>query len=362
MATIKDVAKLAEVSTATVSAALNGTAYVSPELKARVERAMVALGYSTDGIARSLKKGMSSLIGLIIDDVTSPFYTELVDVIEEAAYDEGYSLLLCHTGRDVTKERKYISLLRTHRVDGIVWAPTGRLEDYPADEFKSFAIPLVFVDRVLSSFQSYDSVLLNNRAAGFQATNYLLDLGHRRIAMISGADFLEPARERSDGYRDALRKRGIPVDEDLVRNGNFREAEAFEECRKLLAEGERVSAILVANNQMLIGVMRALEALRPVVPQRRVGGLDRRFSAGDRAQSAAHHRSPAGPRDGRAGAPAAAPPAFPRAERRGDPPPRRADADRPRILRALPRSRDRPLGVTRAGTSRRRAVRFQITR
>ena len=259
MPTIKDVAKLAEVSTATVSAALNGTAYVSPELKARVERAVLALGYSTDGIARSLKKGMSSLIGLIIDDVTSPFYTELVDVIEEAAYDEGYSLLLCHTGRDVAKERKYISLLRTHRVDGIVWAPTGRLEDYPAAEFKSFAIPLVFVDRVLSSFQSYDSVLLNNRAAGFQATNYLLDLGHRRIAMISGADFLEPARERSDGYRDALRKRGIPVDEDLVRNGNFREAEAFEECRKLLAESERVSAILVANNPMLIGVMRALK-------------------------------------------------------------------------------------------------------
>jgi LacI family transcriptional regulator len=266
MPTIKDVAKLAEVSTATVSAALNGTAYVSPELKERVERAVLALGYSTDGIARSLKKGMSSLIGLIIDDVTSPFYTELVDVIEEAAYDEGYSLLLCHTGRDVAKERKYISLLRTHRVDGIVWAPTGRLQDYPAAEFKSFAIPLVFVDRVLSSFRSYDSVLLNNRAAGQQATNYLLDLGHRRIAMISGADFLEPARERNDGYRDALRKRGIPVDENLIRNGNFREAEAFEECRKLLAEGERVSAILVANNPMLIGVMRALKHFNLTCP------------------------------------------------------------------------------------------------
>jgi LacI family transcriptional regulator len=259
MPTIKDVAKLAEVSTATVSAALNGTAYVSPQLKERVERAVLRLGYSTDGVARSLKKGISSLIGLIIDDVTSPFYTELLDVIEAAAYKEGYGILLCHTGRDVTKERKYISLLRTHRVGGIVWAPTGRAEDYPAAEFERFAIPLVFVDRVVSSFQSYDSVLLNNRAASLQATNYLLDLGHRRIGMLSGPDFLEPARERNDGYREALLKRGLRVDERLIRNGNFREAEAFEECRKLLGEEKRVSALLVANNPMFIGALRALK-------------------------------------------------------------------------------------------------------
>ena len=90
MPTIKDVARLAEVSTATVSAAINGTAYVSPQLKERVERAILELGYATDGIARSLKKGMSNLIGLLVDDVTSPFYTELVEEIEMRAYREGY--------------------------------------------------------------------------------------------------------------------------------------------------------------------------------------------------------------------------------------------------------------------------------
>jgi LacI family transcriptional regulator len=258
MPTIKDVAKLAGVSTATVSATINGTAYVSPLLRERVERAILELGYSTDGIARSLKKGVTSVIGLIVDDMTAPFYTELVDEIEALAYVQGYTVMLCHAGRSVDKERKYLSLLRTHRVDGIIWSPTGRAEDYPAEQFERFPIPIVFVDRVVSTFQSYDSVLLNNRAAGLQATNYLLDLGHRRIAMITGADHLEPGHERRLGFSEAFRKRGIPLDDSLIRNGAFRDAEAFSEFRRLLSEDNSISAVLVGSDQMFIGVMRAL--------------------------------------------------------------------------------------------------------
>lgn len=259
MATIKDVAKLAEVSTATVSATINATAYVSPPLRERVERAILELGYATDGIARSLKKGVTSVIGLIVDDMTAPFYTSLVEEIEASAYAQGYSVMLCHAGRDVTKERKYLSLLRTHRVAGIIWSPTGRAEDYPAAQFDRFPIPVVFVDRVVSTFQSYDSVLLNNRAAGLQATNYLLDLGHRHIAMITGTDYLEPGHERREGFAEAFRRRGLAIDNTLIRNGAFRDAEAFAECRRLLSEDKSVSAILVGSDQMFIGVMRALD-------------------------------------------------------------------------------------------------------
>jgi LacI family transcriptional regulator len=225
------------------------------------------LGYSADGVARNLKRGVSNLIGLIVDDVTSPFYAELVEAIETAAYAEGYNILLCHTGRDIAKERKYLSLLKTHRVGGIVWAPTGKSEDYPAAEFEHFSIPLVFVDRVVSTFQSYDSVLLNNRATGMQATNYLLDLGHRRIGLISGPEYLEPARERNVGYREGHIKRGLAVDERLIRNGNFREAEAFDACRRLLSDEPGISALFVANNPMLIGVMRALKHVGLICPR-----------------------------------------------------------------------------------------------
>jgi LacI family transcriptional regulator len=259
MATIKDVAKLAEVSTATVSATINRTAYVSPHLKERVERAIHELGYSTDGIARSLKKGVTSVIGLIVDDMTAPFYTALVEEIEASAYAQGYSVMLCHSGQDVEKERKYLGLLRTHRVAGIIWSPTGRAEDYPSAQFERFPIPVVFVDRVVSTFQGYDSVLLNNRAAGLQATNYLLDLGHRRIAMITGKDYLEPGHERHEGFKQAFEKRGLPIDTTLIRDGAFRDAEAFAACRKLLSEKKGISAIVVGSDQMFIGVMRALD-------------------------------------------------------------------------------------------------------
>ena len=111
---------------------------------------------------------------------------------------------------------------------------------------------------MVSTFQSYDSVLLNNRAAGLQATNYLLDLGHRRIAMITGADHLEPGHERRLGFSEAFRKRGIPLDNSLIRNGAFRDAEAFSEFRRLLSEDNSISAVLVGSDQMFIGVMRAL--------------------------------------------------------------------------------------------------------
>ena len=258
MPTLKDVAKIARVSTATVSAAINDTTYVSPQLRERVDRAIRELGYTPDGIARSLKKGTTKLIGLMVDDVTSPFYTELIEVIEAAAHIEGYSLMLCHTGRDVGKERKYLRLLRMQRVDGIIWAPTGHAEDYPATEFDSFAVPLVFVDRVLSSFQSYDSVLLNNRVAGLQATNYLLDLGHRNIALLTGPEHLAPARERREGYEEAFRRRRLSRNPDLVRNGYFREAEAFEECKKMLSGENNITALLIANNHMFVGALRAV--------------------------------------------------------------------------------------------------------
>jgi LacI family transcriptional regulator len=175
--------------------------------------------------------------------------------------------LLCHTGRDVQKERAYLNLLRIHRVDGIVWSPTGSAADYPASSLKRFATPLVFIDRVVPTFHSYDSVLLNNHAASFQATTYLLDLGHRTIAMMSGPDFLEPASGRTKGFKDAFRRRGLPVREDLILNGNFREAEAFEQSRKLFAGDEPITAVLVANNPMFIGVMRALNVCGLICPQ-----------------------------------------------------------------------------------------------
>jgi LacI family transcriptional regulator len=257
MATIRDVAKKAGVSIATVSAAINGNKYVSPLLKQQVMEAVRQLGYTPDAIARSLKRGRTHLIGLIVADVTNPFFTELIHFVERAARKEGYSVLLCDTDQNFETEYAYLQLMRTYRAEGVILAPAGRFSDYRQPEIENYDLPMVFIDRLVPGL-NFDGVALDNHKAAFQATSYMLDLGHRKLATIAGPDHLSPALDRIAGFRDALQQRGIPFRDPMVRNGNFEESQAFRACQELLAEPERPTALFVANNHMLIGVMRAI--------------------------------------------------------------------------------------------------------
>ncbi|HVT53326.1 MAG TPA: LacI family DNA-binding transcriptional regulator [Dongiaceae bacterium] len=260
MATMKDVARLAGVSIATVSATVNRSAFVSPELRRRVGEAIHELGYAPDGIARSLKRGRTQLIGLIVADITNAFFTELVHVIEAAIQEAGYSVLLCDTDEDFAKERDYLKILRTHRVDGVILAPTGQPGDYAAFQSLEQRLPLVLVDRVLSELNA-DTVTVDNVAAAFEATAHLLDLGHREIASVTGPLHLTSAQDRLRGFRTALQQRGIAAREEFIRSGAFREEEAMAAALDLLKGPNRPSAIFVANNHMMIGVMRAISQL-----------------------------------------------------------------------------------------------------
>jgi LacI family transcriptional regulator len=266
MPTIKDVAARAGVSTATVSATLNGTAFVSPRLKDRVLAAVRDLGYAPDAIARSLKQGRTYLIGLMIADITNPYFTELVQVIESAAQQRGYSVLLCDANNDFEREQQYLKLMRTYKVEGLVLAPTGRLEDYERDQILGLHTPMVIVDRLLPSLP-FDSVTLDNVRAAMEATSHILDHGHRRVGMLGGPDYLSAASERRAGYHAALQQRGIAYDEAIVRDGRFREEDAFVECQRILSLTDRPTALFVANNHMLIGVMRAMAELGLRCPQ-----------------------------------------------------------------------------------------------
>jgi LacI family transcriptional regulator len=266
MATITDVAKRARVSVATVSATINNTKYVSPELKSRVTAAIHELGYAPDAIARSLKKGRTNLIGLILPDITNPFFTEFVRHVERGARKHGYSVLLCDTDEDFDAERAYLRLMRTYRAEGVILLPTGEPQQYEEPEFATYDIPVVMVDRTVPAIRS-DHVVLNNRGAALQATNYLLDLGHRRLAMVAGPDYLTNARERTEGFRAALRARGLSFDPGQVRYGNFHEEDAFATCKDLLSMPNPPTGLFVAGNQMLIGVMRAVAALQLSCPK-----------------------------------------------------------------------------------------------
>ena len=266
MATMKDVARAAGVSIYTVSAALSGSAPVSPELKARVRQAVKALGYERNSVASGLRQGTSSLIGLIVSDVTNPFFTELVDRIQMEARQHGYSVLLGISGHDTAREAELLRLMRSHQAAGTILGPAGGPTDYGAGELAAGRMKLVAIDNAFPSL-GIDSIGLDNRKAASLAVSHLLDLGHRRIAMVGGVPQQHVARERLAGYRETLRRRGVAFTPALVESGHFRLEDGYLACKKLMRSAPPPTALFVANNLMLIGVMRALGDLGLRVPQ-----------------------------------------------------------------------------------------------
>ncbi|MEQ8966639.1 MAG: LacI family DNA-binding transcriptional regulator [Azospirillaceae bacterium] len=255
MATIKDVARLAGVSTATVSATINNTAYVSPELRSRVERAIDTLNYAPDRIARSLKRGRTNLIGLIVADITNPFFTALVQTVERRLESAGYTVLLTDTDQHPERDLLYLELMKAHRVDGVILAPSVSTQG--AEIARRATMPLVLVDRPVPGLEA-DFVTLDNPMAAGLAVGAIIEAGHRRIGAIAGPRALINAEARIEGYRACLSEAGLPIDPALVVHCDFREEEARQAAHSLLDADPAPTALFVANNLMLLGVMRAL--------------------------------------------------------------------------------------------------------
>ena len=257
MATMKDVARDAGVSIYTVSATLSGSAPVSPELRARVAASVARLGYERNSMARGLKQGTSTLIGLIVSDVTNPFFTELVECIQGEAHRAGYSVLLGISDHDAAREAELLTLMRSHQAAGTILCPAGSEADYGDGRLARGRMKIVAVDNA-SPALGVDGFALDNRRAADLATAHLLGLGHRRIGIVAGMRHQHVSQERLAGYRDALARHGIAPDPALVVHGDFRMEEARACAGHLLTLTDRPTAIFVANNLMLIGVMRSL--------------------------------------------------------------------------------------------------------
>ena len=266
MVTMKDVARAAGVSVYTVSAALSGAAPVSAELRERVNAAVQRLGYEGNSVARGLRQGTSSLIGLIVSDVTNPFFTEVVDCIQTLARQSGYSVLLGISGHDVAREAELLRLMRSHQAAGTILGPAGGNSDYDAGELATGRMKVVAIDNAFPAL-AVDCISLDNRKAAALAVTHLLDLGHTAIGMVAGLPRQHVARERLAGYRDTLRKHGHTVREELIASGNFRLEDGYAACRTLMQGKGAPTALFVANNLMLIGVMRALGDMGLRVPQ-----------------------------------------------------------------------------------------------
>ncbi|GGE04866.1 LacI family transcriptional regulator [Aureimonas endophytica] len=260
MATIRDVAKAAGVSTATVSAVVNDTAYVSPSLRARVLAAIGDLDYAPMSAARNLKRGRSQLIALAVSDLTNPFFARIVCAAEAAVADWGYSLVLFNSDEKPENERRILSRVRALSCDGLMLVPIDAGLRLDGRDGEGSRIPTVLFGRLVADDRC-DTVTIDNVSAARQVTHYLLDLGHRRIATITGPLHLSTGRGRLDGLLEGMAARGLTPEPEHVRNGAFREDVAYSVARELLTSSNRPTAIYVANGVMALGVMRALADL-----------------------------------------------------------------------------------------------------
>jgi len=257
--TMIDVARTAGVSIATVSAFLNGTSNVSPELKQRIESAIASIGYERNAIARSLKTGATRTIGLTVADIRNPFFTDVVATIQNVLNRAGYAVMLCSSDEDTTKQDEQIKLLLDRAVDGLIIAPAGD-DDVMRRLLRSTRKPVVLIDRMIDGLGA-DAVLLDNREAVACAIAYMIGLGHFRIGYISGSAGAMTGRDRLDGYRAALAESGIEADPTLIRQGNFREADGYRAAMQLMTLPLPPTALFSANNLMVIGAMKAISDL-----------------------------------------------------------------------------------------------------
>jgi len=259
MATIKEVAKRAKVSVGTVSNVVTGAIPVSPRLRARVLAAIRHLAYHPDHVARSLKLRRTKMLGMVVSDITNPFFSQMVRGAEDAALQRNYLLLTFNTDDKVERERQVLSVLRARRVDGIllVVAPSKGRPSHIAETLR-FGTPIVCLDRLPPRVR-VDSVTVDNVQAARECVQHLLALGHRRIGILTGSMALQTARERLQGYEQALKEAGVAINRELICEGDFRSESGYRLGRELLARSARPTAIFVSNAMMTIGVMKAVE-------------------------------------------------------------------------------------------------------
>jgi LacI family transcriptional regulator len=260
-----DVAEAAGVSIATVSAFLNSTSNVSPDLTQRIEAAIRDIGYHRNAIARSLKIGSTRTIGLTVADIRNPFFTDVVAAIQQVLNKAGYAVMLCSNEEDAAAQDDQIKLLLDRMVDGLIVAPAGE-DEIMKRLVTSTRKPVVLIDRVCEGLD-IDAVILDNQKGVFDATTYLIGLGHRRIGYISGPPNTSTGRDRLAGYRKALDYSRVAFVPDMIREGHFREADGYRAAMQLLTMPDRPSAIFSANNLMVIGAMRAIRDMGLACPE-----------------------------------------------------------------------------------------------
>lgn len=265
MPTIREVAQKAGVSYTTVSHVINNTRRVSTPVRERVLAAMQELGYRPNALARSLRRGETKTIGLILPDSANPFFAEVGRAIENAAFRSQYSVILCNTEGDQAKERVYTEVLQNKQVDGLIFVAAGDQPD-ALQEIAARGLPVVVIDRDCSQ-PELDTVITDNFEGGRQAGSHLAQIPNLRAACITGPSNLTPSAQRFVGFQQALHEAGIELREEWVLRGDFHPHSGYQAALHWLKAAQRPNAIFCCNDMMAIGVLRAAAELGVTVPQ-----------------------------------------------------------------------------------------------
>ena len=265
MATIKDVAKEAGVSVATVSRTLNGVDRVSPGVQERVVSAAKSLSYRPNAVARSLRAQNTRTLGLVIPNIRNPFFTQMARVVEDAAREQDYSLVFGNTDEDPEKETEYLDVLLEKQVDGLIVSP-ARAASPHLEGLVRDGVPVVFLDRFVLGVEA-PVVRADGRRAVDELVGHLVELGHEKLAIISGPAETVPGLERHDAFLSGAEKRDVPLDSERVKVGNFRRESGFVAMRELLELDEPPTVVFAANNLMALGALQALKRAGVKVPE-----------------------------------------------------------------------------------------------
>jgi LacI family transcriptional regulator len=258
MPSIKKVAEIAGVSVGSVSHVITGSTPVSETLRAKVQAAIRQLNYHPNHVARSLKTSKTCTLGIIVPDMTIPFFPQVIRGAEAAARKSDYSLIAVNSDDDGERQKDLLSLLRSQRVEGILLVVAAA--PAPLNQISLIidaGIPIVCLDRIPDRV-SVDSVSVEDLEAAEAGVKHLIEMGHRRIALVTGPLALKNERRRVQGYHQALDEEGIRVDEGLIWTGNLRTSDVAAMCRERLSNGQRPDALFCTNGPSALAVLHAL--------------------------------------------------------------------------------------------------------
>lgn len=265
MTSLRKVASHAKVSISTVSRVINNVPLVDPKTRKRVEEAIRELNYVPNRVAQRLRSSVrKGLIGLVLPDIQNPFYVDVIRGVEAYAYQHNFAVMIGNFGQDEARQKLYLKIFKSEAVDGLIVAPSQGENQHILDAIAE-GFSVVCIDRGLGDVD-IDVVKVNNRKGAFTATEYLIELGHRRIAHIAGLSNIPTTTERVDGYQAAMDKHGVPIADELMRYSRSDYDSGAEIMQELLALAEPPTAVFTANNLLTLGALKTIHYNDLTVP------------------------------------------------------------------------------------------------